>query len=85
MILKLKLPKMVRICPLIRETFKGDDNAVVAKLKMKTSKCPFQGMLNNKGDKSQKQKIYVMTPALPLLGGQGVNWMSYLDSLLLRS
>ena len=41
------MPKMVTMCPLIREIFKGDDNAVaaVAELNLKTNKCPFQGTL----------------------------------------
>ena len=41
------LPQVVRIRRLIREIFKGDNNvaATVEKLKVKTYKYPFQGML----------------------------------------
>ena len=47
------MPKLVTICPLIKELFKGDDNtaaAVVEKHNMKTNKSPFQGTFNYQGN-----------------------------------
>ena len=47
---------MVRIHPLIRELFKGDDNAAaVVKLKVKRNKRPFQGTLNSVVQKNKIQ------------------------------
>ena len=50
------MQKKARNPPLIREIFKGDDNAaVVGKFDMKTNKYPLQGRLNKLEKEGGKQ------------------------------